>query len=124
MDPFLRPVLAVEQLVLTGESLRSAGRTIVWTNGCFDLFHAGHARSLRSARALGDVLIVGVNSDASVRRLKGTDRPLQLIGDRCEILASLACVDFVVPFDEETPERCLSLLRPDVHCKGADYAPT
>jgi D-beta-D-heptose 7-phosphate kinase/D-beta-D-heptose 1-phosphate adenosyltransferase len=96
---------------------------IVWTNGCFDLLHVGHARSLRAASGFGDVLIVGVNSDASVRRLKGPGRPLLPSADRAELVASLGCVDHVVVFDEDTPEECIRRLRPVVHCKGADYAP-
>lgn len=106
-----------------GESLRAAGRVVVWTNGCFDLVHAGHARSLFDARALGDVLVVGVNSDASVRRLKGAGRPIVPEGERAELLTAFGCVDFVVVFGEDTPEECLRRLRPAVHCKGADYAP-
>ena len=106
-----------------GETLRAAGKVVVWTNGCFDLVHAGHARSLRAARELGDVLVVGVNSDDSVRRLKGPGRPVLPESERAELVASLACVDFVVVFGEDTPSECIRLLRPAVHCKGADYAP-
>jgi D-beta-D-heptose 7-phosphate kinase/D-beta-D-heptose 1-phosphate adenosyltransferase len=95
----------------------------VWTNGCFDLLHVGHARSLQAAREHGDVLVVGVNSDAFVRRAKGPRRPILSERDRAELVASLRCVDVVVIFDEDTPEACIRLLRPDVHCKGADYAP-
>jgi D-glycero-beta-D-manno-heptose 1-phosphate adenylyltransferase len=116
-------VLTSAELPALGERLLVAGKVVVWTNGCFDLFHAGHARSLRAARALGDVLVVGVNSDASVLRLKGTGRPVVSGAERAELVASLACVDHVVVFDEDTPEACIRLLRPDVHCKGADYAP-
>ncbi|AMV25174.1 Bifunctional protein HldE [Gemmata sp. SH-PL17] len=106
-----------------GARLRAAGRVVVWTNGCFDLLHAGHARSLRAARALGDALVVGVNSDASVRRLKGPGRPVVPEAERAELVAALGCVDAVVVFGEDTPEACLERLRPAVHCKGADYAP-
>lgn len=116
-------ILTPADLPALGDALRAAGKVVVWTNGCFDLFHAGHARSLRAARALGDVLVVGVNSDASVRRLKGPSRPVLPAADRAELLASLACVDHVAVFDEDTPEESLRLLRPAVHCKGADYAP-
>lgn len=111
------------ELSALGERLRSDGLVIVWTNGCFDLFHAGHARSLRAARSLGDVLVVGINADASVRRLKGLHRPVLFAAERAELLATLACVDHVVVFGEDTPEACLGLLRPHVHCKGAEYAP-
>lgn len=116
-------VLTPADLPALGERLRAAGRVVVWTNGCFDLFHAGHARSLRAARALGDVLVVGVNSDDSVRRLKGAGRPVVPAAERAELAAALACVDHAVVFDEDTPEACIRLLRPAVHCKGADYAP-
>jgi rfaE bifunctional protein nucleotidyltransferase chain/domain len=116
-------VLEPAELPALGESLRAAGKAVVWTNGCFDLLHAGHARSLRAARGLGDVLVVGVNSDDSVRRLKGPGRPVLPASERAELVASLACVDYVVVFGEETPEECIRLLRPQVHCKGADYAP-
>jgi rfaE bifunctional protein nucleotidyltransferase chain/domain len=116
-------VLTPTDLPALGDQLRGARKVIVWTNGCFDLLHAGHARSLRAARALGDVLVVGVNSDASVRRLKGPGRPVMPATERAELIASLACVAHAVVFDKDTPEECIQLLRPDVHCKGADYAP-
>jgi rfaE bifunctional protein nucleotidyltransferase chain/domain len=102
---------------------RLQGKTVVWTNGCFDLLHVGHVRSLQAARSLGDVLVVGVNSDDSVRQLKGPSRPIVPVEERVEILSALACVDYVVIFGELTPETALSRLEPDVHCKGADYAP-
>jgi rfaE bifunctional protein nucleotidyltransferase chain/domain len=116
-------VLAPAELPELGAALRAAGRLVVWTNGCFDLLHAGHARSLRAARELGDALVVGVNSDDSVRRLKGPGRPVLPAAERAELVASLACVDHVVVFAGDTPEECIRLLRPHVHCKGADYAP-
>jgi rfaE bifunctional protein nucleotidyltransferase chain/domain len=102
---------------------RQQGHTVVWTNGCFDLLHAGHLQSLLQAAALGDILIVGVNSDASVRRLKGSDRPICHQADRAYLLAALACVDFVCILDDDTPVAALSQLQPDIHCKGAEYAP-
>lgn len=116
-------VLTPLDLTALGASLRVAGKMVVWTNGCFDLVHAGHVRSLRAARTQGDVLVVGVNSDASVRRLKGPGRPILPAAERAELVAALACVDHVVIFDDDTPEECIRLLRPHVHCKGADYAP-
>jgi rfaE bifunctional protein nucleotidyltransferase chain/domain len=93
----------------------------VATGGCFDLLHAGHARTLSAARALGDCLIVCLNSDASVRRLKGPDRPIVEQGDRADLLASLQCVDAVLVFDEDTPEMAMSQLKPDLWVKGGDY---
>ena len=92
-----------------------------WTNGVFDIIHAGHLASLQAARALGDLLVVGVNADESVRRLKGEGRPLMPAVDRAALLAALRPVDYAVVFEEDTPEVVLELLRPDVHCKGADY---
>jgi len=116
-------VVGLDTLLVVRAAWRAGGKAVVWTNGCFDLLHAGHARSLRAAAALGDALVVGVNSDESVRRLKGPTRPVVPEGERAELVAELGCVDRVVVFGEDTPERVLSLLRPDVHCKGADYAP-
>lgn len=111
------------RLLTNRETWRGTKRTVVWTNGCFDLLHVGHVRSLQAAHRFGDVLVVGLNSDDSVRRLKGRGRPILPVEERAELLASLACVDAVVVFDELTPEAALSRLRPDIHCKGADYAP-
>lgn len=95
---------------------------MVWTNGCFDLLHAGHIRSFRDAKALGDILIVGLNSDRSVRSIKGGQRPIVNEADRAEIIGALEMVDYVTIFDESTPEQALAQLRPDIHCKGAEYA--
>jgi rfaE bifunctional protein nucleotidyltransferase chain/domain len=100
---------------------RAAGRTIVFTNGVFDLLHPGHVRYLQDARALGDVLIVGLNADASVRRNKGPTRPINPEGERAEIVAALACVDAVVIFDEDTPADVIRLVQPDVLVKGSDW---
>lgn len=102
---------------------RAAGQTVVFTNGCFDLLHVGHIQYLEASRALGDCLIVGLNTDASVARLKGPGRPILEASERAEILAALSCVDLVVLFDEDTPLELLSAFRPDVLTKGADYAP-
>jgi rfaE bifunctional protein nucleotidyltransferase chain/domain len=112
-----------EVLLALRELYREQGKTVVWTNGCFDLLHVGHVRSLQAAQALGNVLIVGVNSDASVRSLKGPGRPIVPEGERAEVVAALECVDHVVLFEELTPEVALARLRPDIHCKGSDYAP-
>ena len=111
------------ELLVRRAAWREAGLRVVWTNGCFDLVHAGHAESLAAARALGDVLVVGLNSDASVRALKGPGRPLVPERYRRALVAALGCVDFVALYDEQLPTRALRELRPDVHCKGADYAP-
>ncbi|HEY9684015.1 MAG TPA: D-glycero-beta-D-manno-heptose 1-phosphate adenylyltransferase [Oculatellaceae cyanobacterium] len=96
-------------------------KTIVTTNGCFDILHVGHVRYLKQARQLGDILIVGVNTDESVRRLKGPTRPLNNESDRAEILASLECVDFVTLFSEDTPVEFLKIAQPNFHAKGGDY---
>ena len=103
-------------------TLRQQGRSVVFTNGCFDLLHRGHVAYLEAARALGDVLIVAVNSDRSVRALKGPTRPFTSARDRVLVLAALACVDYVVEFDDDTAERLVRKLRPDIYVKGGDYA--
>lgn len=94
---------------------------IVFTNGCFDLLHVGHVRYLNQARALGDLLVVGLNSDASVKRLKGDERPLQNEEDRLEILAGLECVDFVTLFTEDTPIKLIEIVKPNILVKGGDW---
>jgi D-beta-D-heptose 7-phosphate kinase/D-beta-D-heptose 1-phosphate adenosyltransferase len=110
------------QLRELAQRYRRQGRRVVFANGCFDLLHVGHLRHLEEARALGDVLVVAVNSDASVRRLKGLDRPVIGERERAELLAALRCVDHVVLFDEPTPEPLLRLLRPDILVKGGGYS--
>jgi len=102
--------------------LRAAGKTIVFTNGVFDLLHLGHVRYLQQARALGDALVVGVNSDRSVRAIKGPSRPIVPEDERAEVLAALACVDAVVVFDGDTPHDLIAALQPDVLVKGDDWA--
>ncbi|MEV0810508.1 D-glycero-beta-D-manno-heptose 1-phosphate adenylyltransferase [Micromonospora sp. NPDC050200] len=102
---------------------RRAGRSIVFTNGCFDVLHPGHVRYLEQARALGDLLVVAVNSDGSVRRLKGPDRPVNPVEDRITLLAALSCVDHVVVFEEDSPAALIETVRPDVYVKGGDYPP-
>jgi glycerol-3-phosphate cytidylyltransferase len=110
-------MLSVDEAIELGR-----GRKLVFTNGVFDILHAGHVRYLEAARALGDLLIVGMNTDESVRRLgKGPNRPINPLEDRAEVLSALRCVDGVVPFGEDTPESLISHLRPDVHVKGGDY---
>lgn len=103
--------------------LRDEGKTIVSTNGCFDILHVGHVRILKQSKALGNILVVGINSDASVKRLKGEDRPINNQDDRAELLSSLECVDFVSIFDEGTPVEFLKSVKPNIHVKGADYKP-
>jgi rfaE bifunctional protein nucleotidyltransferase chain/domain len=116
-----RGPLTVEEAAALAGALRAAGRRIVLANGCFDLLHVGHLRYLREARALGDVLFVGINSDAAVERLKGPGRPLVPAGERAEMLAGLRAVDHVVVFDGDTADDLLAALRPAVHAKGTDY---
>jgi rfaE bifunctional protein nucleotidyltransferase chain/domain len=103
--------------------LRAVGKRAVFTNGCFDLVHAGHVRYLREAASLGDLLAVGLNSDASVRQFKGAGRPIVSEGDRAEVMAALEMVDYVVVFGERTAEAIVAELKPDVYVKGGDYLP-
>ena len=102
---------------------RAQGRTVALANGCFDLLHVGHVRYLQGARAQADLLVVGLNADASVRRLKGQGRPLMPAADRALLVAALRSVDHVVVFEEDDVRALLLALRPDVHCKGTDYTP-
>ncbi|MCM8761989.1 MAG: D-glycero-beta-D-manno-heptose 1-phosphate adenylyltransferase [Candidatus Omnitrophica bacterium] len=101
--------------------LKKKGRKIVFTNGCFDILHKGHIRLLKKAKSLGDVLIVGLNTDSSVRRLKGKDRPFLKEDDRAEILSALEMVDYVVLFPQDTPYKLIKIIKPDVLVKGGDY---
>ena len=110
-----------EEAARIRESFRVEKKTVVFTNGLFDLLHVGHLRYLRQARAMGDVLIVGLNSDASARAFKGLGHPIVPLDERIELLAALEPVDYVVTFDEPTAERLVGLLRPDVFVKGGDY---
>jgi D-beta-D-heptose 7-phosphate kinase / D-beta-D-heptose 1-phosphate adenosyltransferase len=121
-QPEADPVAAGADGLATVERLRSEGGTVVATGGCFDLLHVGHVQSLEAARRLGDCLVVCLNGDASVRRLKGPHRPVVPAHDRAAVLAALSCVDAVAIFDEDTPERILAELRPDVWAKGGEYA--
>lgn len=104
-------------------TLKSQNKKIVFTNGCFDLLHVGHVRYLQEARRLGDILVVGVNSDASVKVLKGPTRPVQSEADRAEILAALGCVDYTVVFNEDTPAKLIESVKPDILVKGGDWKP-
>ena len=115
-------VIERERLAELLASQHEQGQRIVFTNGVFDLLHLGHLRYLRNARRLGDLLVVGVNSDESARQLKGPQRPLVPDAERAELLAALDCVDYVTIFSDPTAEATLALLRPEVYVKGADYA--
>jgi rfaE bifunctional protein nucleotidyltransferase chain/domain len=114
-------IVELEELSDRCEKLRSAGKKIVATNGCFDLLHVGHVRYLQAARALGDLLVVGLNGDGSIHELKGAGRPITTQSDRAEILAALACVDLVTIFPEIRATRFLAAVRPAVYVKGGDY---
>ncbi len=116
-------VLSRETVAARLDQLRGEGKQIVSTNGCFDILHVGHVRILKQAKGLGDILVVGINSDVSVKKLKGEDRPINDQDDRAELLSSLECVDFVSVFDEDTPVEFLKLVKPNIHVKGADYKP-
>src|SRR5207237_571123 len=115
--------VGAEELARLVGSHRAAGRRIVFTNGCFDVLHRGHIAYLDQARQLGDVLVVALNGDASVARLKGPGRPVNPVEDRAAVLAALKAVDHVVVFDEDTPRRLLEVVRPEVYVKGGDYRP-
>ena len=111
------------EVVAKVDAARAAGQTVAFANGCFDVLHVGHVRYLRGAKAEADVLVVGINGDASVRRLKGEGRPVQPEADRALIVAAQRAVDHVVVFHEDDVKGLLLALRPDVHCKGTDYTP-
>ena len=116
-----RKILSLPALIRRVRRLQSQGRRVVFTNGCFDLVHAGHVTVLERARRCGDALVVGVNSDRSVRALKGPGRPIVNQQDRTLLLAALACVDYVTIFSERTPQRVIERLRPNILVKGADW---
>jgi rfaE bifunctional protein nucleotidyltransferase chain/domain len=115
-------IVSTETLVADLEQARRGGKRIVFTNGCFDILHVGHVRYLGEAKSGGDLLVVGLNSDASVKSIKGERRPLVNQDQRAEVLASLACVDYVVVFDEPDPLRLIRAVRPDILVKGADWS--
>ncbi len=116
-------IVSQQELIELTDREKRGGRRVVFTNGCFDLIHPGHVRCLAEARALGDVLVVAVNSDRSVRGNKGPDRPLVPEQDRAEVMAALASVDYVTIFDEPTPRELIARVLPSVLVKGADWAP-
>lgn len=115
-------ILSRDELVGERERLRAARRRLVFTNGCFDILHVGHVRYLEAARSAGDALVVAINSDASVRRLKGEGRPIMNEAERAEILSALGAVDYVTVFDELSPRALIAALLPDVLVKGGDYS--
>ena len=115
-------IMTTEAMQAARKHLKDAGKTLVFTNGCFDILHAGHVDYLAFARRQGDALIVGLNSDASVRRNKGDDRPINTEDDRAYVLAALECIDFVVLFDDDEPAPLIEQLLPDVLVKGEDWA--
>ena len=117
----MAPLVGIEEAARQAAEWRGRGRRVVLANGCFDLLHVGHVRYLSAARGLGDALIVGLNSDASVRRLKGPGRPVMPADERAELIGALAAVDLVVVFDDDSAEALIARLRPDVHAKGTDY---
>jgi len=119
----IRKILPLDQLRSTLSTERAGGKRVVFTNGCFDLMHIGHTRYLQAAKELGDVLVVGVNSDASVRSLdKAPDRPIVPDAQRAEVLAALGCVDYVVIFHESDPLQLITAVQPDILVKGGDWA--
>jgi rfaE bifunctional protein nucleotidyltransferase chain/domain len=120
---YLEKIIGRQQVTANAAQARRAGRRVVFTNGCFDLLHVGHVRYLAAAREAGDVLIVGINDDASVRRLKGPSRPLVAEAARAEVVAALAAVDYVTLFSEDTPYELIRAVEPDVLVKGSDWAP-
>lgn len=115
-------IVTRDEMINIRDQLRASGKRVVLTNGCFDILHVGHVRYLQQARALGDCLVVGLNSDESVRRLKGEKRPFAPEQDRAEILAALECVDYVIIFEEDTAEQLVAELKPDIYAKGGDYS--
>ena len=114
-------MVSEDQLAIAIKDAKEQGETVVFTNGCFDIIHAGHVSYLEQARKLGDRLIVGINDDASVSKLKGPGRPINTVDRRKAVLAGLESVDWVLDFGDDTPERLLELLQPDVLVKGGDY---
>jgi len=115
-------VVSLQELLVARKRIKNEGKRVVFTNGCFDILHRGHVEYLRKAKALGDVLVVGVNTDSSVRRIKGPDRPVIDESDRVFVLAALASVDYVCLFNEDTPYELIRALVPDILVKGADWA--
>lgn len=114
-------IVTDSQISAIADELKAQGRKLVFTNGCFDILHAGHVRYLAAARNLGDCLIVGLNSDSSVKSIKGPSRPINTQQDRAEVLSALSAVDYIVIFSDDTAERLVELIKPDIYAKGGDY---
>lgn len=117
------PVVGEKELTRIVADARAAGKSVAFANGCFDVLHVGHIRYLQGAAAVADLLVVGVNSDASVRQLKGEGRPVMAAAERVELISAIRGVSYVTVFDEKSPARLLGVLRPDFQCKGTDYTP-
>lgn len=122
MPDMSRKLYSHDEMVLKVRNWQAGGEKVVFTNGCFDILHAGHVRYLAAARGLGGRLVVGLNTDASVRRLKGPKRPVACEADRAEVLSALAAVDAITLFDDDTPEALIGMVLPDILVKGADWA--
>lgn len=116
-------ILSIPALASLSRQLKHERKTVALANGCFDLIHVGHIRYLYGAKKVGDILVVAVNSDLSVKKIKGPHRPIIPLEERLEILQALEMVDYLVPFDETTPEKVIRALKPDYQCKGTDYTP-
>lgn len=110
-----------DELIKIVKELKKENKKIVFTNGCFDILHEGHVKMLEEAKKLGNVLMVGINSDKSIRRIKGSKRPINPLRSRIKVLDAIRYVDYVVPFDEETPEKLIEIIKPHIHVKGSDY---
>lgn len=120
----MKNLIERDLLAQKAKELKAQGKKIVTTNGCFDILHLGHVRILEAAKELGDILIVGINTDESVKRLKGPERPINSELERAEVIGALKSVDFVTIFPEDTPVEMLELIKPDIHVKGSDYKPS
>lgn len=121
LDMATEKIKSLEEVVQIRQQLRRQGKKLVFTNGCFDILHVGHVRYLNQARALGDALVLGLNSDVSVRRNKGENRPIVPEAERAEVLSALACIDYIFLFDDLTPQRVIDAIVPDILVKGADW---
>lgn len=121
MSLYLNKIKAIEQISQLIDNSKRQNQIVVMTNGCFDILHPGHISYLEKAKKLGHILIVAVNSDASIKRLKGTNRPINILNDRLHMLAGLASIDWLISFEEDTPESIIKLIKPDILVKGADY---